>query len=111
MDNAIGRIVTVIIDRPLGSSHPEHEEMIYRVNYGYVKGVIAGDGEEQDAYIIGIDEKKTEFTGRIIAVVHRKDDAEDKWVVAPEGKSFSRQEIAEMIYFQEQYFDSEIIMP
>lgn len=50
------------------------------------------------------------FTGTIIAIVHRNDDVEEKWVVAPEGMSFTKKEIVEQIYFQEQYFDSEIVM-
>lgn len=51
-----------------------------------------------------------EFTGKIIAIVHRLDDVEEKWVVAPENLSFSEKEIMEQIKFQEQYFKSEIRM-
>ena len=70
---------------------------------------MAPDGEEQDAYIIGVNEAVKEFTGKIIAVVHRLDDVEEKWV-APENLSFSEKEIMEQIKFQEQYFKSEIRM-
>ena len=42
------RSVTVIVDRPLGSTHPAHPGLVYPVNYGYVPGVIAADGEEQE---------------------------------------------------------------
>ncbi len=104
----IGDIVTVTIDRPLGSYHPEHPDMYYHVNYGYIEGITAPDGEEQDAYILGVDVPVEEFTGRVIAVIHRFDDVEEKWVVAPEGVSFTKEEIAEQVRFQEQYFDSEI---
>ena len=106
----IEQIVTVIVDRPLGSCHPEHPDLIYPVNYGFVKGTLAADGEEQDAYIVGVYEPLSEFTGRIIAVIHRQDDVENKWVVAPEGVAFTREEIIEMTFFQEQYFNSEIFM-
>ena len=106
----IEQIVTVIVDRPLGSCHPEHPDLIYPVNYGFVKGTLAADGEEQDAYIVGVYEPLSEFTGRIIAVIHRQDDVENKWVVAPEGVTFTREEIKEMTFFQEQYFNSKIIM-
>ena len=41
-----GGTVTVVVDRPLGSAHPVYPELIYPVNYGYVPGVPAGDGEE-----------------------------------------------------------------
>ncbi len=104
----IGSIVTVTVDRPLGSYHPEHPDMYYPVNYGYIKGTIAADAEEEDAYILGVSEPVSEFTGRIIAIIKRKNDIEHKWVVAPEGVLFTKKEIAELTYFQEQYFISEI---
>lgn len=106
----IGAIVTMTVDRPLGSYHPEHREMYYPVNYGYIKGITAPDGEEQDAYILGVNKPVSEFTGKVIAVVHRYNDVEEKWVVAPEGKIFSAEEIREQIAFQEQYFQSEVRM-
>lgn len=110
INSAIGRTVTVTIDRPLGSYHPDHKDMYYPINYGYVEGIMAPDGEEQDAYILGVDEAVEKFTGKIIAIVHRNDDVEEKWIVAPKGVSFTKEEIREQIYFQEQYFDSEIVM-
>lgn len=103
-------LITVKMDRPLGSSHPEYPSLVYPVNYGYVDGITAPDGEYQDAYVIGIDVPLDEFTGKKIAVVHRKDDIEEKWVIAPENMPFTRQQIEEMIYFQEQYFDSYVEM-
>ncbi|MCI5869864.1 MAG: inorganic pyrophosphatase [Dorea sp.] len=95
----IGKSVTVIVDRPLGSYHPEHTDMYYPINYGYVEGIMAADGEEQDAYILGVDKAVNEFTGKIIAIVQRKEDVEEKWVVAPEDKIYTKQEIWEQIYF------------
>ena len=56
------------------------------------------------------DEAIEKFTGKIIAVVHRNDDVDEKWVVAPAGMTFTKEEIREQIHFQEQYFDSEIVM-
>lgn len=106
----IGKIVKVTVDRPLGTYHPKHKDMYYPINYGYIEGIIAPDGEEQDAYILGVDEPVKEFTGKIIAIVHRFDDVEEKWVVAPEDKTYTSDEIMEKIRFQEQYFDSEIRM-
>ena len=110
INSVIGRTVTVTVDRPLGSYHPNHNDMYYPINYGYVEGIIAPDGEEQDVYILGVDEAIDKFTGKIIAIVHRNDDVEEKWVVAPEGMTFTKEEIREQIHFQEQYFDSEIVM-
>ena len=106
----IGKSVTVTVDRPLGSVHPRYKNIVYPVNYGYVEGIIGGDGEEQDAYILGVDRPVKTFTGKVIAVVHRLNDDEDKWVVAPEGYKFTKDEIIGQIYFQERYFDFEIIM-
>lgn len=105
----IGKIVTVKIDRPLGSAHPKHPDLIYPVNYGYVDGVIAPDGEEQDAYVIGVNVPVSSFEGRIIAIIHRKNDIEDKWVVAPQNMIFTKKEIQNLTHFQEKYFDIEII--
>ena len=106
----LGKIVTVTVDRPLGSRHPSHPDLVYPVNYGYVAGIPAPDGEDQDAYILGVDQPVQEFTGRVIAVIRRKDDVEEKWVVAPDGCLFSREEIRRQTWFQERFFDSEIWM-
>lgn len=106
----IGNIVKVTVDRPLGSYHPKHKDMYYPVNYGYVEGVMAPDGEEQDAYILGVYEPVKEFTGKIAAIIHRYDDVEEKWVVVPENMDFTKEQIMEQVYFQEQYFASEIRM-
>ena len=106
----IGKIVNVVVDRPLGSYHPKHKDMYYHINYGFVEGIIAPDGEEQDVYILGVDVPVKEFVGRIIAIILRKDDIEEKWVVAPDSMSFSKEEIMEQVEFQERYFDSEVRM-
>ena len=111
VDNVIiGTTVTVTVDRPLGSYHPKYKDMYYPVNYGYIEEIMAPDGEEQDAYILGVNEPVDKFTGKIIAIVHRKDDVEEKWVVVPDGMMVSKDEIRQQIYFQEQYYDSEIVM-
>ena len=106
----IGQIVKVIVDRPLGSNHPEHKDLYYPINYGFIEGIIAPDGEAQDAYILGVDKPVSEFTGKIIAVIRRFNDVEEKWVVAAENSVFSKEEIAEQVKFQEQFFESEINM-
>ncbi len=107
--DVLGKTVTVTVDRPLGSVHPDHADIVYPVNYGYVSGVIAPDGEEQDAYILGADGPVKEFTGTVIAVIRRKNDAEDKWVVSPKDRTFTKEEIRDLTHFQEQYFDIDII--
>ena len=104
----IGNIVKVTVDRPIGSRHPKHGDIVYPVNYGYIESIMAPDGEEQDAYILGVKTPLKAFTGRVIAVIHRYDDIEEKWVVAPDGMDFSDEEIARQVHFQEQYFNYEI---
>ncbi|MGN0459986.1 MAG: inorganic pyrophosphatase, partial [Ruminococcus sp.] len=106
----LGKSVAVIVDRPLGTTHPNHEDIVYPINYGYIENLFAGDGEEQDAYILGVDKKVDTFRGSVIAIIHRIDDVEDKLVVAPKNIKFTSKEIMEKVYFQEQYFKTEIIM-
>lgn len=106
----IGKMVEVTVDRPLGSDHPEYRELCYPINYGYVAGILAADGEEQDAYVLGVHAPVDKFVGKVIAVIRRMDDVEEKWVVAPEGTCFTKEEIIEQVWFQERYFQSEIYM-
>ena len=101
----LGKIVTVVIDRPLGSYHPQHKDIYYALNYGYISGVFAADGEEQDAYVLGVEKPLSEFVGKVIAIIHRK---ETKWVVAPENTVYTKEEIEKAVHFQEKYFDIEI---
>lgn len=104
----LGRTVTVTIDRPLGSAHPRHPDLVYPINYGYLPDVIGGDGEGQDVYILGVDKPIARFVGRVIAIVHRWDDCEDKLVAVPDGMPLTEPEIEAAIGFQEQYFLHEI---
>ena len=106
----IGSVVTVTVDRPLGSYHPEYPDLYYPVNYGFIEGTVAADGEEEDVYILGVQEPVLQFRGRVIAMIHREDDIEHKWVVAPEGMTFTREEIEAMTAFQEKYFRSTVYM-
>ncbi len=104
----IGSTVRVIVDRPLGTFHPKHKNIYYSVNYGYIPDILAPDGKEQDAYILGVNKPVKEFVGKVIAIIHRFDDVEEKWVVAPESCSYTKDEIMKQVAFQEQYFRTEI---
>ncbi len=104
----IGKTVKVKIDRPINSLHPKHG-FVYEVNYGYVPDTISGDGEELDAYILGINEPVDEFEGVCIAVIHRTNDNDDKLVIVPKAISFSDEQITELTNFQEKWFKSVII--
>ena len=105
----LGKTVTVVIDRPIGFHHvTKGIHLDYTINYGYLPGIVGGDGEEQDVYVLGVTEPLEIFTGIIIGAVRRKDDNEDKFVAAPAGMAFSAGEIAKQIHFVEKYFDSTI---
>ncbi len=106
----IDKTVKVIIDRPLGTYHPKYKDIYYSVNYGYIPGIISPDGEEQDAYVLGVNEPLKEFTGKVIAIIHRFNDVEEKWIVVPCGVSLTKEEIYKQVEFQEKHFKIEIIM-
>jgi inorganic pyrophosphatase len=105
----IGKKLKVKIDRPLGTRHPKHYDLVYPINYGYVEDIFALDGEEQDCYVLGVDEPISDFEGVVIAIIKRLDDVEDKWVVAYEGSHYTDEEILKQVYFQEQYFHIKLI--
>lgn len=104
----LGKTVEIKIDRPIGSKHPKHKDIVYPVNYGYLPGVIGGDGEEQDVYLLGVDTPVDTCIAKIIAVICRENDNEDKLVAAPEGITFNRRQIRAAVRFQEQYFRTNI---
>lgn len=104
----LGKIVRIKIDRPIGSEHPKHPGLIYPINYGYIPNVLGGDGEELDVYLLGVDVPVEEYTARVIGIVHRHNDVEDKLVAAPDGSAFNKDEISRAVHFQEQYYQSEI---
>ncbi|MCC8075455.1 MAG: inorganic pyrophosphatase [Clostridiales bacterium] len=94
----------------MGSAHPNYPDLVYPVNYGYIPGLFAPDGEEQDVYVLGVTEPLETFTGALAAVIHRRDDVEDKWVLAPAGAALSREDILAQTAFQERYFQTELWM-
>ena len=105
----LGRTVKIKIDRPIGYVHKKEKySLTYPINYGYIPGVIGGDGEELDVYLLGVDAPAEEYSARVIGIVHRQNDVEDKLVAAPEGMRFTKEDIAEKVHFQEQYYNSEI---
>ena len=104
----LGKNVWVIMDRPLGSKHPKHG-FEYLTNYGYIPDTISGDGEELDAYVLGVDQPLTEFQGTCIAIIHRTNDDDDKLIVVPNGVNLTDDEIEEMVSYQEKWFKHIII--
>ncbi len=104
----LGAEVEVVVDRPLGSRHPQYD-MVYQANYGYVPETKAPDGEELDAYYLGVSGPIDRARGKCIAVIHRLNDNDDKLVVVPPGTELSDEEIRVQTDFQEKYFQSVII--
>lgn len=104
----LNKIVKVKMDRPLGCKHPSHG-FIYPVNYGYIPNTVSGDGEELDAYVLGEHKPLDEFEGRVIAIIHRTSDDDDKLVVMEDGRNYSDDQIRALTEFQEKYFESIII--
>lgn len=108
LEDLIGKNVEVYIDRPVGSAHPKYSDMIYPINYGYIKEITAADSEYQDVYVLGEESKIDYCVGKVIAIVERKNDLEDKLVVSTKDKEYTIDEIKELINFQEKYFKYKI---
>ena len=104
----LNKIVTVTMDRPLGTIHPKHG-FVYPVNYGYIPNTVSGDGEELDAYVLGEHKPLDYFTGKVVAIIHRTNDNDDKLVVMADGRNYTDEQIRALTEFQEQYFESVII--
>lgn len=105
----LDKIVHVIIERPLGTNHPKHG-FVYEANYGHIPDTLAPDGEEIDAYVLGIDQPLESFLGKCVAIIHRLDDDDDKLIIVPENKlDISDEDIIKMTLFQEKWFKSVII--
>ena len=111
MDSArqfLGKTVLAKIDRPIGTRHPKHS-FVYMVNYGFIPNTKAPDGEEVDAYVLGVFEPLAEFTGRCIAIIHRLNDNDDKVIIVPEGVDYNDKQIMALTEFQERFFKSKVI--
>ena len=103
----LGKVVDIEIDRPIGYVHKKKNyDLVYPINYGYIPGVLGGDDEELDVYLMGVDEPVEKCTCRIIGIVYRRNDVEDKLIAAPVDMRFTAEEIAAAIHFQEQYYDT-----
>jgi len=104
----LGKEIEVVMDRPLGSKHPKHR-FVYEANYGYIPNTKSPDGEELDAYYLGVNKPLKKTKGICIAIIHRTDDDDDKLVIVPKGTELTDEEIYEQTKFQEQWFKHAII--
>ena len=104
----LGKTVKVVMDRPLGTKHPKHG-FTYEANYGYIPDTKSSDGEELDAYVLGVDKPMDGFEGICIAVIQRTNDNDDKLVVVPTGTILSDEEVDKATFFQEKFFKHKIV--
>lgn len=104
----LGKEVSIEIDRPMGTRHPKHGFM-YMINYGFISNTISGDDEELDAYLVGEFEPVEKSSGKVIAIIHRTNDDDDKLIVSKDNKEYSDDAIRALTEFQERYFESIII--
>lgn len=109
VESYLGKTVTIGIDRAIGYVHHKGAKtLVYPINYGYIPDVLGGDGEELDVFLVGVDTPVETYTGRVIGIAYRADDVEDKLIMAPEGVSFSAEDMARAVYFQEKYYKTTI---
>ena len=104
----LGTKIRIEFDRPLGTKHPKFG-WVYPLNYGYVPGVMAADGDELDVYYLSSDKPLQEAEGICIGYVHRFDDNEDK-LIATDGSELSAKELEKRLEFQEKWYKHEIIL-
>jgi len=107
-ESFLNKEVDVLIDRPLGSLHPKHG-FKYEANYGYIKDIKAPDGEDLDAYFLGVSSPIESGKGKVIAIIHRLKDDDDKLVVVPEGTHMTDEKIEKAVNFQEKWFKHIIV--
>ncbi len=69
----------VIIDRPKGSQHPRYPDIIYPLDYGYLKNTTGGDGHEIDIWMGSM--LVTKLVGIACTVDLLKCDAEVKLLI------------------------------
>lgn len=104
----LGKPVLVEIDRPLNARHPKHG-FTYEVNYGFVPGTKAPEGEEVDPYVLGVDRPLDKMQGVCITAIHRLNDDDDKLVVVPDAVTLADTKIIKQTKFQEKFFKAVVV--
>ena len=104
----LNKVIDVSIDKPMGCIYSKYKTL-FEVNYGFIPGTLAPDGEALDAYVLKVDKPLEKFNGKVIAIIHRLNDDDDKLIVIPENETITDEEIEKLTFFQEQFFKHEII--
>lgn len=83
---------------------------VYPINYGYIPGVLGGDGEELDVYLLGVYEPmKSPCTVQVVGAVFRSDDEEDKLLaILPAAPLPKAEDAAKEVAFQERFHTSHV---
>jgi inorganic pyrophosphatase len=66
----------LVVDRPKGASHPRYPGFIYPLDYGYLGGTRAADGEGIDVWLGSLPQRRV--TGVLCTIDLNKGDAEVK---------------------------------
>ena len=69
----------IIVDRPIGSSHPKFAEIVYPLDYGYLEGTISGDKNGIDVWLGSLGNKIV--TGIVVTIDLFKNDSEQKILI------------------------------
>jgi len=104
----LNQIVEVTIDKPMGCIYSKFKTL-FEVNYGFIPKTLAPDGEELDAYVLKVNKPLKKFTGKVVAIIHRIDDDDDKLIVIPNNESITNEEIEKLVEFQEKWFKHKIV--
>ena len=102
----LGKTVTVIVDRPMGSTHPDRPDLVYPINCGYPKDLSIPGEERLGVYVLGVSHPVSVFTGRVIALLFRENGEGVRWVVAPQGREYDQARIYSEVWFRERDFKS-----
>ena len=66
----------LVLDRPKGSHHPRYPEVVYPLDYGYIDGTTASDGDGIDVWCGSLPERA--LTAVLLTVDMHKRDTELK---------------------------------
>ena len=105
----LNKEVDLVIDREVGSRHPKFENIVYPINYGYIPNTKNDDGDEIDVYVLGTEKPLKTYRGKVVAIIHRLNDDDDKLIVTANNYQPTDDEIEEETEFQEKYFKHKII--